>query len=195
MNPQANQAIPQELTPPYFQAVGSLTGQLSVYGKRRYRLQTVDGDSFPVRILGRMNKLVRGKSEFLGVIRSWRVYPRTNPMGELTSVHLIRLGSHDTKAVDEFQISGCVVPPKAEGLIGVKIKPNLSDVSSKKPLNLALPGDSFPPFYLTLHGYLPGNPVGELWRFACQRQGRHLEMIDGVRVKGRFEQSNLWKSR
>ena len=185
MNLQADQASHQVSSPPLFQAIGSLTGQLAVDQKGRYRLRTPDEKSFPVRLLGRMNKLIRGQSEFLGLLRSWTVYPRTNPLGKLTSVQLIRMGSQANLRADAFYISGCVVPPKAEGLISVKIKSNQPGKPPPKPPKLALPGQSFPPFYLNLQGYLPGDPVGEVWRFDCQRQGLHLEMLDAVKVKGR----------
>ena len=188
-------AADKESIPPLFQAIGTMPGRLAVNESGRYQLDTPDGSSFPVFIKGWLYKRVRETPDWLGQELAWSVYPKTDQLGRLTYFQLIRGGAQPTRQADEFHISGRVVPAHGEGLIGVRIQPNRPRNQPSQPGKMALPGQLFSPFYINLHGYLPGDPKGEVWRFVCQRQGVHLEMVDGVKVKARRAQKKQKKTK
>ena len=195
MNPQADQASHQAATPPLFQAIGTLPGRLALDEQGRYRLDTSDGASFPVYVRGRMYQRILGSPDLLGQVLPWSVYPKTDQLGNLTYFQLIRFGDQKTRPAGEFHVSGRVVPAHREGLIGVRIQSNLPSNPPPQPGKLAMPGQRFSPFYINLHGFLPGDSLGEVWRFVCLREGVHLEMVDAVKVRDRRAKSKPSKKR
>ena len=176
---------------PDFQAIGTLAGTLAADDNGRYQLVTADGLSLKTFVRGKLLKRISEQSELLGQVRPWTVYPKTDRQGNLFYVYVVNPGGHLNRPVDQFHISGRVsVHAQEAGLIGVRIEPNHLNAQPPPEDKKALAGQSFPPFYINLHGYLPGDVRGEIWRFNCQRVGLHLEMIDGARVKGR--ESKAW---
>ena len=169
---------------PLFQAIGDLAGRLTMDEWGSYRLELLDGVSLPAFVWGRVFKLIRSQPELLGQVQAWRVYPKTDRQGKLTCVHLIGVSPQAHRQMDEFHISGRVVPAQGEGLIGVRIEPNRRS-QQREDEKSAVSGNSFSPFYINLQGSPPGDIEGEIWRFICQRAGERLEMIDGVRVRRR----------
>ena len=142
--------------PILFQAIGTLAGQLTVDEQEDYRLETPDGVSLTMFVRGRMIKLIRAKPELLGEVRPWTVYPKTGRLGKLSYVHLIGMGAQPNRQVEEFHISGRVVPAQAEGLIGVRIQPNRPSKLLSAGGDRAVAGNPFQPFYINLRAICRG---------------------------------------
>ena len=159
-------AAQKEYTPPDFQAIGTVSGRVTVNDHGRYQLVTSDGLRMKTFLRSKLLKLLSEKSELLGQVHPWTVYPKTDREGNLFYVYVVNLGGHPSRQVDEFCISGRVSAwTQADGLIGVRIQanqPNAQPPAGKK----ALPGQSFPPFYINLHGDQPEAVAGEIWRFS-----------------------------
>ncbi|MDJ0701963.1 MAG: hypothetical protein QNJ46_01670 [Leptolyngbyaceae cyanobacterium MO_188.B28] len=169
------------VSPPDFQAVGTLEGSLQLQDSQLFQFVTVDGLTLDTLLTPRSYPSLRGYCERIGQPFPWTVYPKTDPQGDIIFVRLSGYPPSEDRKVDEFWISGRVGQQQA-GVISVRIHPNrcltLDGVRS-------VPLRSFPPFFVNLQGELPGEAIGELWRFTCQRQGLRLEIRDGFKVKDR----------
>ncbi len=165
-----------------YQAIGCVAGTLIKGEDDRYRLLTEHGE-LPVygMCANVLRQLKKSSKPYSG---QWTIYLRTTIKAELRTITLRSLNNHRLNIPSQFRVSGRVVYQR-DGLIAIRIEPNVQIVEGKERTRLSQP------FTITIAGELPEQAVGQFWQVDADLKADKLVMQNAVKLAEAHQQETI----